>query len=131
MTPHRDFEAVAAAVQASAMLRAADRISSAALTAWDRSRIARSIRGASVQFGRLGHAERVRAIAVMAVTAFVGHLVLLSVVPPQVAPAAPRLFWIAAAVAVAVVAVFPRATVVSWQTSIVRRLVTGAAARRN
>lgn len=131
MTPHRDFEAVAAAVQASAMFRAADRISSAALTVWDRSRIARSIRGASVQFERLGHAERVRAIAIIAVTASVGHLVLLSVVPPQVAPAAPRLLWIAAAVAVAVVAMFPRATVVSWRTSIVRRLVTGVAARRN
>jgi hypothetical protein len=118
MTADRDFETAAAALQASLIFRAADRISFAAAAAWDRSSTAQTVRGARGQFERLGYAGRVRAIAVTLATASVGHRLLLFVVPPQVAPATPRLLWSAAAVAATVVAIVPRPFVASWRNSL-------------
>lgn len=123
MTTHRSFAAVGSALQASALVRLADRIASAVEDAWARSISVRAMRNARARFDTLGPSSRIRAVAVLVSTAAAGHLFLLLFVGPQVAPATPRILWVTVAAASAVVAMFAPAIAASWQASTIGTVI--------
>jgi len=73
------------------------------------------------RFDSLDPARRVRAAAIVVSVASAGHLVLLRIVPSQLAPALPKALWLLVAATAAVAAVWPHSVIAAWQTSALRR----------
>ena len=118
----RAFDGVAACVRTSVLFRAADAIASAVHTSANRSACAARVRDARARFAALTSAGRLQTVAIVAATGAVGHLLLLLLVPAQIAPATPKALWMLVAAAALVVALCARRLAASWATSVVCRL---------
>jgi len=122
MTSAPEFERLESHLRGSWLVRLVD----ASATAWQvaaaRSAIVRSLRTVNDRFRSLPAADRLRAVGVFVATATIGHLVLLRFVPPHIAPALPKAWWMLAAVAAAVVAIVPERFIAGWESSFVSRL---------
>jgi hypothetical protein len=120
MKTDRDFETVAAAVEASALFRVADRIASAVSAAAYRSAAGSHIRDAAAAVNRHDAVRRVRAIALVLLTVSIVHPLLLLLVPPHVAPGVPTVFWMIVAAGGGIVLALAPALVTAWPASAAR-----------
>ena len=122
MTPDRAFARLESDLQSSFLIRAVDAIAGAWQTAANRSAAAQWIRSGRDRFRSVAVEGRVRAVAVWAATATIGHLVLLRFIPPHVAPALPKVFWILVAFTALVVAIAAKPVAHASRSSLAARL---------
>jgi len=117
-----EFDKLTADIRASVLVRASDAIAMSALEAADHSAAAARVRAVRHRFASVAPATRLRATAIAAAAAALGHVVLVTFVPAQVAPAMPKTLWLIVGAAAMVVAVFADRLLASWDTSATRRL---------
>jgi len=130
MTNGPAFERLESHLRGSWLVRGIDASATAWRVAATRSAIVGSLRNVIARFSSLAAADRLRAVAVFVATATVGHLMLLRFVPPHIAPALPKAFWMLVASAALVVAVFPERLIAGWESSFVSRIYRGPLSRR-
>jgi len=126
MSETRDFPAVRSMLLSSAMIRALDLATRRWALARAHSSAGSRVADARERLRRASPADRVRAAALAAGTAAAGHLILLQLVPAQVAPQMPRGLWLFVAAAALVAAVSANAVVSGWNSSLLRRLTRRA-----
>ena len=126
MSDTREFPAVRSMLRSSAIIRACEM----AMRWWALGRAHSSagsrVAAARERVRRASPADRVRAAALAAGTAAAGHLILLRLVPAQVAPQIPRGLWLFVAAAALVAAFSANAVVGGWNSSLLRRLTRRA-----
>jgi hypothetical protein len=123
MSDTREFPAVESMLRASAIVRALDTVARWWTAAGANSAVASRALMAAAQIRRAAPADRVRAFALAIGIASAGHLILLQVVPAQVAPTIPRALWLSVAAAALLAAQCAAAVAGSWNSSVVRRLL--------
>lgn len=130
MTNGPEFERLESHLRGSWLVRIVDASATAWRLAATRSAIVGSLRSASARFSSLAPADRLRAVAVFVATATVGHLMLLRFVPPHIAPALPKAFWMLVAAATLIVAIASERVIAGWESSFVSRIYRGPRSRR-
>jgi hypothetical protein len=130
MTNGSAFERLESHLRASWLVRGVDASATAWRVAATGSAIAGSLRSVIARFSSLAAADRIRAVAVFVATATVGHLLLLRFVPPHIAPALPKAFWMLVAAAALLVTIFPERLCAGWESSFVSRIYRGSLSRR-
>ena len=125
-----EFERLESHLRGSWLVRSVD----AAATAWrvaaPRSALVRPVRRAAAQFRSLSPADRLQAVAVFVAGATAGHLMLLRFVPPHIAPALPKSFWMLVLAAALVAAFVPQRVIAGLESSFVSRIYRGLHSRR-
>jgi hypothetical protein len=117
-----DFSRLEAYVRESLLVRTADRITKGLVVGLGDASVGRALHGAWVRAAARPPAERVRAAALFAAAASVGHLLLLPLVPPHIAPALPKSLWVLVAAAAGFAAAFAERLAACWPTSRLRAL---------
>jgi len=126
MSEARDFPAVRSMLRSSAIIRALDMATRWWALARAHSSAGLRMDDARARLRRASPADRVSAAALAAGTAAAGHLILIQLVPAQVAPQIPRGLWLFVAAAALVAAVSANAVVSGWHSSLLRRLTRRA-----
>ena len=125
-----EFERLESHLRGSWLGRGVDASATAWRVAVTRSAFVGSLRRVIARFSSQAPADRLRAVAVSVATATVGHLMLLRFVPPHIAPALPKSFWMLVLAAALVAALVPRRVIAGWESSFVSRIYRGLHSRR-
>ena len=122
MNNRADFSQIEEYVRQSAIVRTIDALGEAWRAAVEDSSTAGRIRRIRSRFLMLPLAVRVRAVAIAVASAAGAYLLLLRVVPAQVAPAIPRTLWPLAFASATATAIVADRLAASWDSSSLRRL---------
>jgi hypothetical protein len=131
MTNGPEFERLESHLRGSWLVRTIDVSAAAWRVAATRSAIVRALSRAITQFSSLTPAKRLRAVAVFVATAAVGDLILLRLVPLDIAPTLPKAMWVLVAAAALVIAFVPGRLIAGWESSFVSRIWRVQLSRRS
>jgi hypothetical protein len=131
MTNGPEFERLESHLRGSWLVRTIDVSAAAWRVAATRSAIVRALRRAITQFSSLTPAKRLRAVAVFVATAAVGDLILLRLVPLDIAPTLPKAMCVLVAAAALVIAFVPGRLIAGWESSFVSRIWRVQLSRRS
>lgn len=118
----RSFERLESHLSESWLIRVANVIATTGAASLEQSSTAHAFRRVRSSWQLTPASARVRAIGSGVAVATLGHLGLLRFVPPHVAPAVPRLFWVLVAVTSLLVATMATHVTHAWSTSAVGNL---------
>jgi len=128
MTGDCEFPRLESQLRESWLMRGANLIGSRCAVSLEQSSSASSLRRMRSTWQSTPANVRVRATAAALAVATLGHLALLRFVPPHIAPAVPRMFWVLVAAAPLIVAALATQVTRAWSTSVagnVWRVATG------
>lgn len=120
MTADRQFVRLESQLEASWVIRAADRTAGLVEAAAGSSSTARLFGGLRRRFLAAAIVGRGQAIAAFAATAALTHMTLVRAVPAHIAPALPSAFWIALAAIAVIVLVSAERVATAWSGSAVQ-----------
>jgi len=113
-------------VRSSLLFRASELVANRFAAAAKNSATASILRATRARFDTLEPHDRIRTIAIAVAVGAAGHLLLLRLVPWQLAPALPISFWLLIVATAIVAVVFARQLAAAWQTSVIRRVIRHA-----
>jgi hypothetical protein len=128
MSADRSFERLESDLRESWLVRGAARTAATCEASLEHSSTTTAVRRVRSAWESTPANVRLRSVAVGMAVATLGHLALLRFVPPHVAPAVPRLFWVLVAATSLLVAALATPVAHAWSTSVVGgmwRAVTG------
>ena len=119
MTGDRTFARLESQLCESWLMRGANLVASTCEVSLEQSSTASALRCMRWAWQSAPPNVQLRAVATAGAVATLGHLALLRFVPPHIAPAVPRLFWVLVAATSLIVAALATQVTCAWSTSVV------------